>query len=1039
MLSDGRILFGDDAGLPSTPTVPAVFTAPFNWWILTPDSNGNYHTGTFARVRTSFGAHLYSPLALANDGEFYVFGGEYQMSSPFFNTCELFRTRSNVWELLPNPPWPGNRNGDDAGQVLNDGRLFVVAIGAGSAIFDPATGTWTSAASQPVSLDEASNVLLPNGAMPFTDCFNPPATYRYDPGTNTWFADANTTTDLIRTLTAEIGPWILLPDGRAWLIGGNGHTNYYTPNASPLLAGTFAAGPDLPIDPLTGALMQINDGDGLLQVDGTIFFFAGPNGDTPPVGPGAAFPSPAYTLVGDPIGNTVTRVADAPGGLASNPSLALRTIMLPTGDILVFFQGTLAIWNTGAGPNNAWRPTITKCPKGLQGGQTYSLTGTQLNGIARSNSGGDDYWQNQLPLIRITHVASGTVTYCRSYGLSTLAVATGGAPITMKFTVPLGIPLGPSTLEVVSNGIANQTPVAVTVFPQTRFGVSGIGIDSDHSVPANVEVAELQVARGAISWPADGPGPALTQDTTTTGSGRTAQLAPQCSTVAQGGATAVPSAPFSGGITPGAPVLSIAGDGAGSGGAGGQFQAQGGRGSPSGTSAGGAAAVIGGDGGFNLGAGGTGTISGGNSASKSAGGNAVAHGGQNIPGTGNPGIVRLDRSAEILMTGVGAVPVAPIAGSHQVAIYAKNTNPSELHVVEDDGTDFTIGGTGARLLGDFNTAGVYNVTVPANVSRIWGQIRNGAGGGAGGGSGAGGQQGGAAQTGGGGGGPGGNGMNCASEAMPACLVTPGDSLTITVGAGGTGGTGGAAVAFDTDGNGGAGGKAGGITSIFNATTGKFLIKGANNTGGGLGPNTAALSGTHGGNGGQVPSTMRGVWGQNALPGTAVGIVGPAGGAGGLSANGTNSITLTALLNTFAVGSDPHTPVEQLTFGGISAGTTQVQRGNTGAGGAVLGFSGGGGGGCPGFSSGTGDEATIDGVVAPLPTDGRGGDGGNGGSQIGPTLPVAGGNGTNGIDGRGGDGGGGGGGGSAGNPIGQGGAAGGNGGNGSDGRAVLFVA
>lgn len=1034
VLSDGSVLLSD-AGQATVFVVgqAATFFSTMRWWILKPDANGNYHTGTFTRVRDSYGAHLYFPNAVTNTGDFAALAGEFVGGFPQ-TPYELYRVRTGVWELLP-PPEVSVGVLDSGGQVLNDGRIFVT--GFGSAIFDPITCTWTTAAHEPANLDEASSVLLPNGAIPFTENFNPPAVTRYYDGTDTWYADANTTTDLIRTLTAEIGPWIRVPDGRCWLFGGNGHTNYHTPNANPTLAGAFAAGPDLPLDPLTGALMQINDGDGLLQVDGTIFLFAGPNGDTPPVGPGASFPPPAYTLVADPIGNTITRVADAPGGISANASFAVRTIMLPTGDILVFAgSDTFAIWNTGAGPNNAWRPTVTRYPKGIQGGQTYSLTGTQLNGIARSNSGGDDYWQNQLPLVRITHVASGTVTYCRSYKISTMAIATGGTPITMKFSVPLGIPIGPSTLEVVVNGIAVQTPLPTTVFPATRFGVSGIGVDPDHSVPANVSVAELQVARGALSWAADGPGPAVTQDTTTTRSGRTVQLAPQCSTVAQGGQTVIPSAPFSGGVVKGTSVFSLAGEGVGSGRPGGDYLGRGGRASPVGNSAGGTGNVVGGDGGKVQGAGGGGNVQGGTSFSASPAGSVNLTGGTNQPLTGNPGVVRVTANSEIILNALG--PHAPVApGFGKVAFWANSFNtPATAMVTEDDGTEITIGQTGVQLLAVLTAAGTTNVTIPAGVTRVWGFGRSGSSGGGGGGAGGGGQASAIGGTGGGGGGNGGAGTPATSEVWPPCAVTAGDILACTVGAKGTGGKGAGASAIDTDGGNGIAGKAGGQTTAVNLTTGKTLWKTANVARGGA-AGQGGLSGTHGGTGGVV-ADVRGFWGRAGIGNTSVNITGFSGGNGGNGVNGSFGQSFASLNNNTFSGSDPFNPPPLLEWGGITAGNIQINGSNGGFGGAALGPFGGGGGGGGGSCSGPGDEFTLDGVTAPLPTDGVGGDGGTGGSAGGPVLPIAGANGTAGVNGRAGGGGGGGGGGAC-TVAGVGGAAAGDGADGTDGFLLLFGA
>ncbi len=75
-----------------------------------------------------------------------------------------------------------------------------------------------------------------------------------------------------------------------------------------------------------------------------------------------------------------------------------------------------------------------------------------------------DEFQNatNYPLVRITNNASGHVFYARTHGHSSMGVATGSLVVSTHFDVPASMDKGPSTLQVVANGIASK-PVNVMV------------------------------------------------------------------------------------------------------------------------------------------------------------------------------------------------------------------------------------------------------------------------------------------------------------------------------------------------------------------------------------------------------------------------------------------------------------------------------------------------------------------------------------------------------------------------------------------------
>ncbi len=91
------------------------------------------------------------------------------------------------------------------------------------------------------------------------------------------------------------------------------------------------------------------------------------------------------------------------------------------------------------------------------------VSGRQFNGLSQAVSYGDDaQMATNYPLVRLRHRDTGVVTYCRTAGHSTMAVATGPAATWTHFSVPPGTPTGVHDLVVIANGISSD-PVTFTV------------------------------------------------------------------------------------------------------------------------------------------------------------------------------------------------------------------------------------------------------------------------------------------------------------------------------------------------------------------------------------------------------------------------------------------------------------------------------------------------------------------------------------------------------------------------------------------------
>jgi hypothetical protein len=147
-------------------------------------------------------------------------------------------------------------------------------------------------------------------------------------------------------------------------------------------------------------------------------------------------------------------------------------LLLPTGQVLFTDNSSdLEIYTPSGAADayaTAWQPTITTAPSIVTAGNTYTISGTQFNGLSQANAYGDDTQDaTNYPLIRVTNHATGHVVYARTHDHSTMGVATGSKSVYTNFDVPTGIGTGASMLEVVANGIASK-PVNVTVSARHR-------------------------------------------------------------------------------------------------------------------------------------------------------------------------------------------------------------------------------------------------------------------------------------------------------------------------------------------------------------------------------------------------------------------------------------------------------------------------------------------------------------------------------------------------------------------------------------------
>lgn len=149
--------------------------------------------------------------------------------------------------------------------------------------------------------------------------------------------------------------------------------------------------------------------------------------------------------------------------LNPGPAIGGLLITLPTGEALVSSNSVEIYTPTAATPDPSWAPTITAAPSRILAANTYLISGTQFNGLSQAQAFGDEIQApTNYPLVRITNVTSGHVSYARTHDHSTMGVATGSTIVSTRFDVPPTAEPGVSHLVVVANGIESQ-PVCVVV------------------------------------------------------------------------------------------------------------------------------------------------------------------------------------------------------------------------------------------------------------------------------------------------------------------------------------------------------------------------------------------------------------------------------------------------------------------------------------------------------------------------------------------------------------------------------------------------
>lgn len=465
LLTDGSVLMADHGGdQTGTP----------NWWILKPDSKGNYSTGTWTKTGSMQSG--YAPDnkggGLIADGRVVVVGGDRNGANVWVgvNQGSIYDPISRTWSVL-NPPNDGKGEfssiADAPSLVLPNGQFMFGPSGNGDhgsanqkqvAILDASSLTWSIGGTGRIGANpEAGFTLLPSGNV-LTISTNVPSasdTEIFDPTSMTWVSAGKTPSSLVDPATAkggpigEIGPSILMPNGKVFAEGSSKSTAVYDTQS-----GQWSAGPDMPI--IGGLQYVAADGPSTILPNGNVLFSASPVGDGVP---------PTHFFTFD--GTKITQIADAPASTSVSrvPAFSGFFMPLPNGQILFnnrMGSTGLALYNPEASADSSWLPKITNVPTDLSVETTYSVTGKQLSGLTAGAAFGDDWGTtSNYSIIQITNIATGKVTYAPTKTIGTYSVAPNFESTT-TFAVSADAVNGPSKLRVVS-GLFASDPITVTI------------------------------------------------------------------------------------------------------------------------------------------------------------------------------------------------------------------------------------------------------------------------------------------------------------------------------------------------------------------------------------------------------------------------------------------------------------------------------------------------------------------------------------------------------------------------------------------------
>lgn len=527
LLPDGTVMAANNPNITMTHDIGYV------WYRLVPDINGHYVNGLWYDGGAMHDTRLAFSSQVVPDGRLFVAGGEYGGGMA---SAEIFNPQANngtgTWTYVsppaslldPSQPAGGTFSGnpnqaflDANSMMLPDGRVILTPVLGKNygecLVYNPRANTWTNEFNPATRQSETTWVKLPDGSILTIDPQGDNGgsgtnTERFIPALGKWIPDAQVPVNLWVDLSAagavgEIGPALLLPSGKAFYLGGNGHSAIYTPSGTTNF-GSWQVGPDLPYG-LSGA-----DAPAAMMVNGRILCAVA---GTPYVSNGKViFPNTTSFFEYDYRIGTNGQFSQVSGPTGTTDDVRPQDcsmLMLPDASVMFCDSQEQNFPSSGAKvyyyypDNNAQvdfghAPTITSVTLNPDG--TYHLVGTGLNGLSAGASFGDDkQMDSNYPLVEFIDPNNGQVSYGRTFNWSSTGVQTGSAAESTDFALPDNLSLKTYNLVVTASGVASA-PVAFS-FVQPSYLALCPGDDASLTATAPPGPATYQWLSNGVPIP----------------------------------------------------------------------------------------------------------------------------------------------------------------------------------------------------------------------------------------------------------------------------------------------------------------------------------------------------------------------------------------------------------------------------------------------------------------------------------------------------------------------------------------------------------
>src|SRR5665213_1075952 len=327
-------------------TVIAHVSCSSAWYKLTPDNTGGYISGTWSQIASTvagYGPRFFGSAVLP-DGRVIIEGGEYNASgctSTLTTQGAIYDPVANTWTPV-SPPAGWSTIGDAAGIVLANGTYMQTSCcdnPAAAALLNPATLAWTATGTGKFDVyDEEAMALLPNGTVLTVDAYVGKSSCGqgseiYNPATGTWTSAGNVgnqQSDCNSPANSkEVGPLVMRPDGTA--VSFSGVTN----NSSPIAIYDSTTGHwlniNLSVGSIGGVPYTLADAPASVLPSGNILFSASPANWTAP----NQFPRVNHYFEMSIADNSITQVPDRADS-ATFSSFQQNLLVLPTGQVMAF-------------------------------------------------------------------------------------------------------------------------------------------------------------------------------------------------------------------------------------------------------------------------------------------------------------------------------------------------------------------------------------------------------------------------------------------------------------------------------------------------------------------------------------------------------------------------------------------------------------------------------------------------------------------------------------------------------------------------------